>query len=25
MAFLQKNDFNDLANTCIMVASRLKA
>ena len=25
MAFLQKNDFNYLANACIMVASRLKA
>jgi len=24
MAFLQKNDFNYLANACIMVASRLK-
>jgi predicted CoA-binding protein len=25
MAFLQNNDFNYLANACIMVASRLKA
>ena len=25
MAFLQKNDFNYLANACIMVSSRLKA